>query len=268
MNKRGKKPKLALCTHIMPSLEAVISHAQEKGYRAIDYSLDWRLPLFSAQNTQKIKDMLEGNHLEIRYHLPFGAVDIGHNDKDTAAASLRLLKRSFEIIKNFGGKYATVHVGLGSPMENLDWRRTVVNLQRLVEHGKRLGLVVCLENLKNGWTSEPELFLELIEKSGALVTFDIGHAFSSPHSRNGGVCCVDFIKLVSDKIVNAHIYEAEDPGHLPPRDLEIISPALAELLKTKCDWWVIELGKKEWVENTRSLLCTFLDGHFCDIGGF
>lgn len=246
----------------MPSLEAVISHAQHNGYHAIDYSLDWRLPLFSAQNTQRLKDVLEGNHLEIRYHLPFGAVDIGHKDRETAAASLRLLKRSLEIAKDFGGNFATVHIGLGSPMENLDWKRTINNLGRLVEHGERLGITVCLENLKNGWTSEPELFIELIEQSGAWVTFDIGHAFSSPQCRNG-TSCTDFIRLVAPRIVNAHIYEAEDPGHLPPRDLQIIGPALTELLTTKCDWWVIELGKKEWVENTRGLICTFLESNFC-----
>lgn len=263
MNKRRRQLKLALCTHIMPSLKAVLSHAQEKGYRAIDYSLDWRLPLFSAQNTQRLRETLQGNHLEIRYHLPFGAVDIGHRDRETAMVSLQLLKQCLEIIRNFGGKFATVHIGLGTPIEDLDWRRSLSNLQGLVEHGEKLGVVVCLENLKHGWTSEPELFLKLIERSGAKVTFDIGHAFSNPHSRNGGTSCVDFIKLVAPKIINAHIYEAEDPGHLPPKDLEIISPALTELLKTKCDWWVIELGKKEWVENTRNLLCTFLDNNLC-----
>ncbi len=175
---------------------------------------------------------------------------------------MRLLKRCLEIINFFGGKYATVHIGLGIPVRDLNWKRAKHNLRELVRFGRNLGVTVCLENLKNGWTSEPDRFMELIEESEAKVTFDIGHAFSSPYTNNGGASCPEFIRMVAPKIVNAHIYEAEDPGHLPPQNLEIISPALEELLQTRCDWWVIELGEEHMVKHTRKLLNSFLESYF------
>lgn len=261
MIKQRERPKLALCTRIMPSLEVVLSHAKKNGYKALDYSLDWRLPFFSAYETKKFKETVQGNHLEIRYHLLFGPIEMGHKDRETALSSLKVLKRCLEIINHFGGKYATVHIGLGASPQDLSWKRAIQHLRELVRYGRSLNVKVCLENLKNGWTSEPQRFIELVEESGALVTFDIGHAFSSPQANNGGISCSKFIRMIAPKIVNAHIYEAESTSHLPPQNLKIIGPALSELLKTQCDWWVIELGEEQWIKHTRNLLDTFFDNN-------
>ncbi len=70
-------------------------------------------------------------------------------------------------------------------------------------------MVVCLENLKHGWTNNPETFVELVEASGSMVTFDIGHARASPFISSGDYTLQEFLESVENRIRNLHVYEIE-----------------------------------------------------------
>lgn len=256
------RPKIALCTHMIPSLKKVVSLAQENGYTAIDYSLKFQnLPLLTV-DLRKLEELCRGSELEVRYHCPFSDVEIAHADSRLAKVALSRLKAAIVHVQKGGGRYLTIHMGLNSKMHNeLSWENGLRNLRELVKYGKDRGVVVCLENLRTGFTSQPERFLKLVEVTGAKVTFDIGHATSSLSAKNG-TSAAEFIRLVAPYIVNAHIYEKEEPGHIAPTDLKSIGGVLEELVNAGCGWWVIELGQPAEVRQTQQLIYSFLNQHY------
>ena len=89
-------------------------------------------------------------------------------------------------------------------------------------------MTICLENLKQGWTSEPEILAELAEYSGAAITFDVGHARGSAPLREGRVTLEEYIRPFANRIKNMHVYELEnlEGRHVEPTDLDGIGPNL------------------------------------------
>lgn len=254
------KPKIAICAKPQFSLKDTHDIAKNNGYMAVDWSIELnKLSLFKNERVS-FDELLEENvSHEVRYHCPLDKFEIAHVNPYISKNSVRLLKRCIEIIKVFNAQYLTLHISGASSIEELNWDAAVRNLAELVDYGDKKGVTICLENLKSGWTSDPVLFSKLIDLSGAKVTFDIGHANSSVYAVSGQTSCLGFLAAVSDQVVNAHVYEAEDPYHIAPQDLTIIRPVLSELIKTQCDWWVVELDERDSIEETRSLLLDFLD---------
>ena len=150
--------------------------------------------------------------------------------------------------------------------DQLTQRLTVAGLNVGFVFGDKKKLTICLENLPSGWTNNPSSFLEIIKKTGASVTFDLGHANSSPWVINNQGSNVQFLRSIAPYIINAHVYEIEKIGektlqayHVAPNNLDLLRPLLLELIGTKCDWWVIELKVQDLVDHTLSLLRSFLD---------
>ncbi|MDI6891735.1 MAG: TIM barrel protein [Actinomycetota bacterium] len=256
-------PKIAICARPMLSLGETLAYAGKNGYSALDWSFDSEGLSVLDKDGGRFKVLLEGpaiGGVEVRYHCFLEGIELAHIDPHVAEESLSILKFCVNKVREFGGGYVTVHIGLWAEFDGeISWDRAVENLSRLVDYGNARGIVVCLENLKAGLTSDPGLFLKLVELTGAKVTFDLGHANSSLHARNG--CSgLDFLKMVSLYVTNAHVYEAENPYHIAPQDLSVIGPMLEHLLQTNCGWWVIELENKQEVEYTRTLLQSFLNG--------
>ncbi len=253
------KPKIAICTRSHLLLKDTCNIAKGNGYIAIDWTIE--LDKLSSFKRQRLifEELTKGSDCkEVRYHCPLAKFEIAHINPYISRNSFVLLKKCIKIIKSFEAKYLTLHVGGASTIEELSWDNAVRNLSDLVDFGEKNGVVVCLENLKSGWTSDPVLFSKLVESSGAGVTFDIGHANSSVYAASAEATCLDFLSAVSEFVVNAHIYEAEDPYHIAPDNLCVIEPVLKELLKTSCDWWVVELDDCNSIERTRWLLQDFL----------
>jgi len=254
------KPKIAVCAKPKFSLEDALNIAKNNGYIAVDWTIELdRLSLFKNERASFEKLLKEKDHHEVRYHCPLAKFEIAHINPYISKTSVKLLKKCIDAIATFDARYLTLHIGGASTIEELSWDTAVKNLSELVNYGDKNGIVVCLENLKVGWTSDPVLFSKLVELSGAKVTFDIGHANSSVYANSGETSCLDFLEAVSALVANAHIYEAEDPDHIAPDNLSIIGPVLKELVKTPCDWWVVELDDCDSIEKTRSLLQGFLD---------
>ncbi|HDP69696.1 MAG TPA: hypothetical protein ENN38_02675 [Actinobacteria bacterium] len=253
-------PKIAVCAKPMNLFGKTMDYAVENNYPAIDWSFDLEgLSILKSDGQMFFNLMSKNEDIEVRYHCFIENVELAYVNSKMAEDSLDIFKFCADKIRDFGGRFMTVHVGLWSKNpEEISWNNAVKNLSKLVDYGEAKGVTVCLENLKAGFTSDPGLFQKLIELTGAKVTFDLGHANSSLHAKNGFIG-LDFLKLMASHIVNAHVYEREEPHHIFPQDLSLIGPMLKHLLEeTKCDWWVIELADRQEVEYTRSLLQSLL----------
>ena len=128
------------------------------------------------------------------------------------------------------------------------------------------GVCVSLENLSSHWTSDPELFAELIAHSGAGVTLDIGHVHASNSPDAVGTACERYILPHKNKIMNAHIYhtELEGFGTRGPRAIWRIFTIVLNCLRgiESCGWWVIELKNTRDILHTKNLLTHYINASF------
>lgn len=255
------KPKLAMCNFI-PDIEKLGEYARRHDFTGIDYSFDMHnLPQTPQLEAGWVKAMASLNPLEIRYHCPFERVDLGHDDKEKAEEADNLFRRIIRLISKAGGRYVTIHIGLGhESTEPLSWEATIEKLKLLVHYGRTMRVKICLENLAWGWTSKPNLFEKLIRRSGAGVTLDIGHAHACESVQSKQYMVEDFVSPHADKVCNAHIYYTEilDKGHIAPRMIADIEDRLSLLEKIGCQWWVLEIRQSEGLMITRKIVDEYL----------
>lgn len=257
-----KKPKLAMCNFItdMDRLKRV---ALEQGFSGIDWSFDLEnLPTRPADESRWVDFLTALDPLEVRFHCPFPKVDIGHENPDRGKAAVNLFQRVTKLVAKANGKFLTLHIGLGRDTTRiLSWNDTVMNLRDMVQYGAEKGVKVCLENLAWGWTSKPNLFEKLIRRSGAGVTFDVGHAHVCEAVRSQQFEAEDFVTPHPKQVFNAHVYDTEIPGvgHLPPRQLEDIKSRLDILLRIDCSWWTLEIRDLEGLLQTKQIIDAYLD---------
>ncbi len=197
--------------------------------------------------------------IEVRYHFPLGRYEIADPNPAHAYRALEHIARAVSAIAEQGGQVFTVHAALPSDVRGTNhfWA-TCARLREAVEIGVAHGVSVCVENLKWGATSEPRTFEELVEATGAAVTFDVGHANSSA-TAEAGFGADRFIRLIRPRILGAHVYERETDVHVAPETLNGMTSALDALQETPCDWWTIELTRPVEVLHTAALLTAYLD---------
>lgn len=248
------KPKIAVCSQMMTSVERAFDYAFAEGYPGIDFTID--STNISAGLIRRLEEITSADHFEIRYHCAAN-VEIAQADKNEADRAVEFLRSTLDWLEHLKAGHLTIHLGLNHE-SGLCWETAVRNLSELVERGQSKDILVCVENLKSGWTSEPETLKRLVELTGAKVTFDVGHSNSSQVCRDGKVTGAEFLTSVKEHVVNAHIYEREEPHHIAPQDLTLIQPQLEVLLQSRCDWWVIEHPGEEMVSQTKDLLQLFL----------
>ena len=195
--------------------------------------------------------------IPIRYHGFLPGYEIGHSDAELAERGMGAHVASLDAMRGLGEQVITFHIGLSSRVP-IDAGRAVDNLAKLVEHGSRLGMTVCLENLRRGPTSDPRNVVEWAEASGAMTTLDIGHAIESEIVKSGELAILDFVELMAPRLREVHMYERETDRHHPPKDMRVLGPIVDRLINTDCDWWTIELDDYDEALETRRLLLEFL----------
>lgn len=193
----------------------------------------------------------------IRYHGYFPGFEIGHRDAQLAEEALDLHMKSVDAMVGLGEQVMTVHIGLVPSIE-LSHQNVVKNLTRLVEYAKTKGIIISLENLRFGATSNPEILLDWVEKSGASITLDVGHAVSSARVCSGELSVVRIIDLFSAYLEEVHFYEYETDTHYAPKNMSILGPIVDSLSETRCKWWTIELESYDDILHTRNLINTYL----------
>jgi sugar phosphate isomerase/epimerase len=254
-------PKLAL-RNIFSGTDKLGQFARNYGFAGIDWSFDLEtLPKTPSEESLWVKDLSCIKDFEIRYHCPFYQIDIGHNDPEEARKAENTFRRIVRMVSKAGGEFLTIHIGLGhNTTEPLSWDTTISNLRQLVQFGAEHGVTICLENLAWGWSSRPNLFEKMIRKSGAAVTFDIGHALASESIQTQYYKIEDFLTPHEGRVLNAHVYHIETPdlGHVPPERLEDIEERLDLLQTVACNWWVLELKEPKGLLHTKKLIDAYL----------
>jgi sugar phosphate isomerase/epimerase len=256
------KPKLAV-TNIFEEITELKAFANEHALQGIDWSFDLDdLPGTPMEESRWVREQALLAPFEVRYHCPFYRIDLGHDDPVRAGEADAIFRRIIRLVSKAGGKYLTIHIGLGrNSTEPLSWDTTIENLRRLVQFGGEHGVRVCLENLAWGWTSRPNLFEKLVRKSGAGVTLDIGHAHACESVRTQQYSFEDFVTPHPDRVFNAHVYHTEisGRGHMPPQVPEDIRDRLSLLLSVRCNWWVIEIKDPKPLLGTLRIIKDFLE---------
>jgi sugar phosphate isomerase/epimerase len=205
---------------------------------------------------QRIAPFLQAG-LSLRYHGFFPGYEFAAADPEAARRGLDVHLAALEVMPGRGEPVITVHIGLRR-QDPLDPGRAVEHLARLVERGCQLGITVCLENLRQGPTSDPETVVEWAAASGAMLTLDVGHAVSSRRVREGELGPLDFVEAFAPRLTEVHVYEKETDRHYPPRDMALLGPIVDRLIETQCRWWTIELDDYDEALATRALLLDYL----------
>lgn len=254
-------PKLAMCNFIADP-DRLRGFAIEHGFEGIDWSFDLtHLPPSPAKDSRWVSALASFAPLELRFHCPFVAVDMGHEKATARKRAVAIFQRMIHLVAEAGATYLTLHIGLGHDTTRiLSWKASIDNLRQVVRYAEERGVVVCLENLKWGWTSKPNLFEKLVRRSGAGVTFDIGHAHACDTVRSQQFSAEDFVSPHPERVFNAHVYHTETTaaGHHPPENLAVIRDRLALLQRIGCPWWTLEIRDEEGLRQTLAVVRAFL----------
>ncbi len=229
-----------------------------KNSRALEYSPDpARLDLLPEQ----VLPFTQAG-IPVRFHTRYFGCEFGHADRYQARKALEIHQQTLKKIQGLGEPVVTVHTGLGP---NLPVKEEHIkdNLSRLVEFASRLGITVCLENLRLGHAGNPCKILEWSLASGAMITLDTGHVFGCDMVRSLEVNPLDILEMFGFRLMEVHIYGSEDDvGHHPIKDIRSMLPLMNHLLQTECTWWTVELEVPGEAETTRATIEHCLESEF------
>ena len=127
-----------------------------------------------------------------------------------------MLKSYFQILKLLEPAYLNLHVATDAYEDEVDPKIAIANIKELVKVATDYGLVLCVENVRRGITSVPQVYKEIVAESGAKATIDIGHARGSDYVLETGTDPMEFIRGIEDRIVTAHVYSFEDDRAITP----------------------------------------------------
>jgi len=259
-------PIIACSSRISTDAATLIAFAENNGFHGIEYSIKSETKEDLAKEIANIVQLGKSN-VEIRYHTPFQDLELAHSDVSKAKKSALFMKQCIDIAEDNGVEYITVHLGLGYrfALQTLNRDNAVKYLSDVSYYAQKKNVVICLENLTYGWTNNPDEMKNIVEETGVNVTIDIGHVAASQIVVNNTMSASEFIKILSNHILGSHIYKIEifdtdinQPVHIAPITKSDISTSVSELMTTRCNWWLVELGNKSDVIHTRNILSEIL----------
>jgi sugar phosphate isomerase/epimerase len=257
-----REPLIILSSRVsFHQYQDTIRYAKERLYQGIEWYLEYyRLPSWKGLRSRFFNAIRESGLL-YGFHGPVSDAELAIKDKTYSKVALEYLKMYLDFLEEMAPVYFTVHIGARHiPAEELSWENAIDHLKRLVEHGYSRKIRICIENLAHGWTSNPELLMKMAEAVDASITFDVGHARGSPWVRENKGTVLQFLDIISSRILNAHVYEYEnDRGeHLVPGGDSRIAPVLDRVAELGCAWWVLELNTHEETEETFRFITKYL----------
>ena len=246
-------------------VQVILDYALAQGYDGVEwYFNSFRLRTNSKHRQQFFEKLDQYPELHYTFHLPTVDVEVGHREPVISRASLGYLQMYIEYMapwfrKQENAQVLTLHVGSNSiSVDELDWEVALPHLKQLGQFAAERNGNVLLENLKVGWTTNPQTHLEMVEYAGLGITFDTGHAASNPKVSSGELDLVAYADALSDKIQHVHFYayESLDKGrHIPPQrwaDIERIWRKVVSLPNVVSI--VLELATEEELAQTFNLL--------------
>lgn len=199
------------------------------------------------------------NQCEIRFHLkPLPQYDFVASDNQRVEATEKIKKVVNFLTEKIAPCFLTIH-SPGIWDSEVFLNEAFEDLKALCRKAMQNGVVICLENMASGWTSDPERLIEVADKSGVSIVLDIGHFNSSECCRFNLWHRREVVEALGVFTVGAHIYEYEHNGHIPAKDHYLLWDALEALFLTKASWWVIEHNDRESFFDTYSIIKEFLE---------
>ena len=259
---------IILTSRIFPALKEALQYASAHNYYGVELYLDKiRLALNPHRMEEVFNKLNRYPQLFYAIHLPTTDVEIGHKVSFYAKTSLQYLMMYIDFLKPWLLKQDhqtvfTLHIGANSlPMELLNWKTCQENLKKLGQYVASVNGCLCLENVKAGWTADPERLIELVEYAGINITFDTGHAVSSPLIREGKITFAQYISKLKPYITYIHFYAYEtlkEGKHMPPESWEDIKIIWEEINKIeKVKGITLELTTLPELEFTFNLLTEY-----------
>ncbi len=257
--------KIFLTSRVFTGVKETLDYAREHQYDGVEWYLDKkRLMLNPFKMENFFQNLNKYPELHFAFHLPTTDVEIGHKNKFISETSLHYLVMYVDFLKPWlqAQKYKpafTIHIGANSlSMRLLNWETCKVNLKKLGQHITRANGCLCLENVKLGWAAETEKLIDLVQYAQANITFDSGHAASSPQILKGKLSLLEYMKQLKSYIRYVHLYAYEtlDEGrHMPPKswdEIEDIWDAIKTIREVK--GITIELTTLPELESTYHLI--------------
>jgi sugar phosphate isomerase/epimerase len=257
-------PRLLLCNAPFGrDVAAVRDYVAAGGYDGVEWGLDNLRVAVARGRRDRMLDGFRRAAPLASLHAPYTDLELGHRDAEYAGAALRILREYVDVADELGAHHLNLHVGShGLEPEEVAWDTLCRHLTALLDHAARRRVLLTVENLRLGLTSEPETFARLLRTTGAPACFDVGHAHGSDWVQRGRGSVVDVLRAVPTRVAAAHVYytETEDTHH-PATDVAQLAPALDGLLEAGCAWWVVELHTRDALERTRAVLDQYLAIH-------
>ena len=257
--------KILLTSRIFTNIKEALDYAKKNNYYGIELYLNkMRLMLNPQKAEEFFNELNQYPELYFSFHLPTSDVEIGHKNKFYAETSLKYLMMYIDFLRPWLTKQKyrpifTMHIGTNSiSMELLNWETSKDNLKKLGQYVSKANACLYLENLKMGWTAEPKKLIDLVKYAGVNITFDSGHAASSPLVLEGKISIVEYINQLKPFIRYVHLYAYEtlDEGrHMPPKtwgDIEDIWRSIKSIKEIR--GITLELITLPELENTYDLL--------------
>ncbi len=246
-------------------VDKTLEYAGTKGFGGVEWYLNsFRLRTNRGMREEFFAKLDEHPGLYYTFHLPTTDVELAHKESLIATSSLYYLKMNLEylaswLIKQDHESVITLHVGSNSiPTKDLDWDTALANLNKLDRFAKARNAQVLLENLKVGWTTDPEKHLALINGTDLGITFDTGHAASNPSVLSGQLDLVEYLARLQEKVLHVHFYAYEDlktGGHVPPKRWEDIDAVWSKVITLpRKPAIVLELSTRHELEQTYNIL--------------
>ena len=141
------RPKIACCNFV-PDAKHLSGIALDHGFDGVDWTLSPEdLPKNGTQPLSFMRRISLLKPLEVRYHLSFKLLGLGHRDRGEAENAVKSFDQACHLVSRLGGRVMTVHVGLGrDSMEEISWEKTLTNLANLAS-------LATLEQQWFGWTT-------------------------------------------------------------------------------------------------------------------
>lgn len=240
-------------THKYSVDERVLKAFESSPYLAFEITISTGSLSRARKFVQNLIESYPNKKLYLRFHALLGPEYDPLFANDNKPESHRNIETLVDFIsENYGGGYLVLHSNT-SPDEYLTEKA-----RQLFKNSLGKGVVLALENLAEGWSSDVRVFSDFLLKSGFKGVVDLGHLNSSDCLRFSSLKRCEAIEILSPYLVGAHIYEHEKEGHHPFSDYLITGDALQQLLDIGIDWWVIELEDPEAFLSVFDLVNGFL----------
>lgn len=223
---------------IVPIMDEIKTFAS-LGFDYLELTMDQPQAHYSQVRREKdaILKSLERHGMGLVCHLP-SFVSTADLTESIRQASLGEMVESLKVAAQLGAMKVVVHpshfFGMGVLVKDRSEKYALESLEAVVETGRALGLVLCLENMfpRSNSLVEPDHFTRIFETFTDLkMTLDTGHANIKGR---GGQKVMEFIERFRDRIAHVHASDnfGTDDNHLPIGAGTVDFPRVLRALKS------------------------------------